>query len=72
MALLWAFIYLSSGDSVVSTVNTLWAGRPGVRILAEATDLSLLQNVQTSPGFHPASYSMGTGDSLPGNKVAGV
>ena len=37
-----------------------------------ATDLSLLQNVQTSPGVNPASYSMGTGNSLLGNKAAGM
>jgi len=72
MAKLWAFIYLCSWETVVSTLNTLQAGRPGVRIPADAPDLSLLQNVQTSPGVHPASYSTGTGDSLPRNKAAGV
>jgi hypothetical protein len=72
MAILWAFIYLCSRDIVVSIVNTLWAGQPWVRIPTEATDLSPLQNIQTSPGVHPASYSMGTGDSLPGNKAAEV
>jgi hypothetical protein len=38
----------------------------------EATDLSLFQKAQTSPGVHPTSYSMGNGNSLLGNKAAGV
>jgi len=38
----------------------------------EAIDLSLSQKVQASPGVHPASYSTGIGNSLLGNKVAGV
>lgn len=39
----------------------LRAGRSGVRILAGTTDLSLLQNAQTGPGPHPASYPVCTG-----------
>ena len=35
MAILWAFIYLCSWDTVVSTVNTLQAWWTGVWILAE-------------------------------------
>jgi len=31
--------------------------------------LPLLQNVQTSNGAHPASYSMATGGYLTGNKA---
>jgi hypothetical protein len=33
--------------------------------------LPLLQTVQTALGAHPASYSVGTGDSLSGDKVTG-
>ena len=42
-------------------VTELRVGLAGVRILVVATDFSLLQNVQTGSGAHPASYSMGTG-----------
>jgi len=37
------------------------AGRSTVRIPLEATNISLLHNVQTGSGAHPTSYSMGTG-----------
>jgi hypothetical protein len=33
-------------------------------------DLSLLHNVQTGSGAHPASYSIGIGASCPGGKAA--
>jgi hypothetical protein len=49
----------------VDTATVLQAGRNGVRILAGARDFSLLRNMQTGSGAHPASYSMGTG-ALPG------
>lgn len=41
-------------------VGRLWARRSGVRISAEAGDLSILQNVQTGSVVHPASYSVDT------------
>jgi hypothetical protein len=31
----------------------------------------LLQSIQTGPGAHSASYSMGTGDYFPGSTEAG-
>jgi hypothetical protein len=36
----------------------------GIRFPAEARDFSLLYNVQTNSGAHPASYPMGIGGSL--------
>jgi hypothetical protein len=38
----------------------------GVQFPAEARDLSPVHCVQTGSEAHPASYSMGTQDSLPG------
>lgn len=38
----------------------LHAGQPGVKIVAEVTHLSPLQDVQTVSGPHSASYAMGT------------
>jgi hypothetical protein len=35
-------------------------------------DFSLLHNVQTGSGAHPASYPRGTGDSFLGGKAAGA
>jgi hypothetical protein len=40
-------------------VDTLRAGRSGVRISAGATGFSLLQNVQTVSGVHPDPCSIG-------------
>jgi hypothetical protein len=37
-------------------------GRTEVRIPTPVRNFSLLLNVQTDSGAHPASYSMGTGD----------
>jgi len=36
------------------------------------SDLSLLQNVQTDCGAHPASHSMGTGGSSSAGKADGA
>jgi hypothetical protein len=35
-------------------------------------DFSLLHNIQTSSGAHPASCTMGTGESFPRVKVPGA
>jgi hypothetical protein len=43
-----------------------------VRFPAEDCNFSLHHRVQHSSGAHPASYPMGTRDSFPGSKVAGV
>jgi hypothetical protein len=43
-----------------------------VRFPAGAGDFSLHHRVQNGSGAHPASYSMGTGDSFPGGKAAGA
>jgi hypothetical protein len=37
-----------------------------------AGEFSVLHCIQTSSGAQPASYTMGTGDSLPEGKVAGA
>jgi hypothetical protein len=55
--LLWA----ESRDSSVSIVTRLWSGQSGVWCPAGARDIWLLENAQTSPGTHPATYSIGTG-----------
>jgi len=47
-------------DIEVVIVTVLWAGRPVVRISAGAKDFSLLRIVQTGPGVHPTSCSVGT------------
>jgi hypothetical protein len=42
-----------------------------VRFPAGAGNFCLRHHVQTGPGTHPASYPMGTGCTLPGDKAAG-
>jgi len=56
-----SYIYLMFGGSMVSIATMLPAGWSGVRILVRATDLSLLQNVQTGSAYHPAISLLGTG-----------
>jgi hypothetical protein len=56
----WVF-YHTTGGRAVCVVTRLRNAQSGVRIHAGARHLSRLQNVQTSSGAHPASYSMGTG-----------
>jgi hypothetical protein len=41
-----------------------------VQFPARATDLSLVQNIETSSETHPTSYSVGTGGSFLGCKIA--
>ena len=67
--LLHYFLYLSL-YSVVGIATKLRAGWSGVQLLVGASDLCLLQNVQTGSGVHPAVYSMGTG-FFPGIKQLG-
>jgi hypothetical protein len=38
----------------------------------EGKEFSLLHVVQTGSRAHPASYTMGTGNSSPGDKAAGA
>jgi len=52
--------HMGSTDSMVSTTTRLRARLSGVQIPAGARDLSLPQNIQTTPGAHPASYSTST------------
>lgn len=52
-------------DNVVGTVTRVRATRTVVRIAADANEFPLLQNAEISSWVHPASYSVGTGDSFP-------
>jgi hypothetical protein len=52
---------ISSRDSTLSIMTKLQYEWYGVWIPARAPDFSLLQNVHTDPGTHPACYSAGTG-----------
>jgi hypothetical protein len=54
-ALMW------SGSIIVNIVTRFWVGWSVPEIWAGARDFSLLQNIQTGSGAHPASYSMGMG-----------
>ena len=45
----------------------LWAEQPVVLIPGGAKDLSLLKNLQTGYGVHPASYARFTGVFPDGN-----
>jgi hypothetical protein len=49
--------FTGTQDNIGGIVTRLLAGRSGVKILARARDLPLLQNIQTSFGALPASYS---------------
>ena len=51
-------------DGVVMTVNRQWAGWSRIQFLSVTRNFSLLHNVKTSSGAHPASYSMGIGGIL--------
>jgi len=53
-------IFLRSWSSIINIAARLWAGQPGARILMEARDFSLVQNIQTSSEIYPVSYLMGT------------
>ena len=61
---------------IVKYTSWIVAGRSGVQIPVWATDVSILQIVQTSSGAHPASYSMRTGAShfhlLPKIRLSGA
>jgi hypothetical protein len=55
----------------ISTVTGIFDGISDVHILAAATQLSLLQNIQTHSSTHPASNSMKTNAfSINGSKLA--
>jgi hypothetical protein len=43
-----------------------------VRFPVGTRRLSLSESVETGSGTHPASYSIGTGDSRPGDKATGA
>ena len=53
-------LYRTTLRTVFGTVTILWGSQHAVRIPAGARHFSLLQNVQTGSGAHPASHSMNT------------
>jgi hypothetical protein len=64
---------LQPGHHWFSWIATrLWYGQTGVRKPVKEGEVSLLQNVQTNSGDHPASYSMGTGFFPEGKSGQGV
>ena len=64
----FCIIFKSVCGSTVSTVTWIYTASSWVHILARATELSLLQNIQTSSSAHPASNSMKT-RAFSGSKV---
>jgi hypothetical protein len=64
-------VRMSRGSSV-SIVTRLRTGRLGFDSWQDLGLFSLLRRLQTGSGAHPASYSMGIGDSLPGGKTFGA
>jgi hypothetical protein len=50
-----------SCSRIIRTVTTLQAGRSRVWMPVGAKCFSLLWNIQTSSGFHPAFYTVGVG-----------
>jgi hypothetical protein len=61
-----------SRDSVVGIETGYGLDDLGVGVRVPGQEFSFLHVVQTGSGAHPASYPMGTGDSLPGGKAAGA
>ena len=57
--------------SIVGIVTVLLTGRSGARIPVGERDFSLLRNVQTGSGTHPASCSVGTEVLLRGQSGLG-
>jgi hypothetical protein len=56
---------------IISIVMQLQDGQPRkCYIPSGVKEFSYLQNVQTGCGFHPASYSIGTGCYFPRIKLA--
>jgi hypothetical protein len=53
-------------------MTRLQAGQYAVPLPTRARGLSVLRDVHTGSGNHPASWSVGTGDSLPRGKAAGA
>jgi hypothetical protein len=63
--ILWSHASVLSNDQATSW--TVWSS-----IFREAKDFSHLQNMQTDPGAHPASYSMGNRHSFSRSKAVGI
>jgi len=71
--LLRPFMFFSgSGSNIVNVVTRFWVGWSVPQIRAGARDFSLLQNVQTGCGAHPASYSMGMEGSFLRSEAGGT
>jgi hypothetical protein len=63
---------LVEGGSQDSTVNIAACWMTGVRFPSGARDFSVPHSVYIGSGAHPASYTMGTGDSFLEVKVDGL
>jgi len=61
-----------SKDGLFGIFIGLWTGPFWVRILAGARDFSLIQNAQTTSGFHPPSYKICSRGCVPWDKVTGA
>lgn len=57
-------ILFHNQDSSVYILTSLWAAQSWFKFLAGARDFSLLQNIQTCTGSHPAPYSVCTNCSF--------
>jgi len=58
--LIWILHHIQNRSTTVSTMTSIYTGRSGIRILAEARDRFLHQNIQTISSAHSASNSMKT------------
>jgi len=74
-AMLWSYI-LQNKLKTVGTAQSVWCLGYELHetgfIFWHDKGFSLLRNVQTGSGAHPASYSMDAGSSFTGNKAAGA
>lgn len=68
------YAHRNSWDSSVSVATELWTGQSAFGLPAGARDFSLLWNIQSGSGAHPAFYSvgMGGGGSFFGDTAAGA
>jgi len=60
-------------DISVNTVTRLRAGPPSLCVSTPVKGIKYFysESIQTGPGAHPASYSVGTGEISDGNRAAG-
>jgi hypothetical protein len=61
-----------SRDSAVGIATRYGLDDAGIGVQVPVKSRIFLRVVQTGSGVHPASYRMGTGGSVPGDKAAGA